>query len=85
MFLFEKFDKNINLIRVSVGQVTFLSEDWKSCLSEATSSLGFHFRDSWKESIYKTDGTKRICFSQQDLRFRVWPIYAGFTQSLGYL
>ena len=29
MFLFEKFDKNINLIRVSVGQVTFLSEDWK--------------------------------------------------------
>ena len=43
---------------------------------------GFRFRDARKESTYKVDGTKRVCPSQQGLRFRAWPIYAGFTHCL---
>ena len=43
---------------------------------------GFRFRNIWMGSIEKTDGIKRVCPSQQGLRYRAWPIYAGFTHCL---
>ena len=39
---------------------------------------GFHFRNLRRGSIYKTDGIKLICPSQQGLYFSALPIYAGF-------
>ena len=83
MFLFEKFDKNIQFNSCWCKAGDFFIWGLKKVVRLKQWRLwGFRFRDRWKESIYKTDGTKRICPSQQDLRFRVWPIYADFTHCL---
>ena len=68
MFLFEKFDNNIqfNLCWCKAGY--FFIWGLKQVVG--------------KESIYKTEGTKRICPSQQDLGFREWLIYADFTHCI---
>ena len=81
-FSLRNLTKISNLIRVGVKQVTCLFEDWKKLSVWGNVLLRARFRDRWKESIYKTDGTKRVCPSQQDFCFRVWRIYADFTHCL---
>ena len=81
-FSLRNLTKISNLIRVGVKQVTCLFEDWKKLSVWGNVLLRARFRDRWKESIYKTDGTKRACPSQQDFRFRAWPINVDFTHCL---
>ena len=59
-------------ICVRVTQVAFLSEEWKSYPSEAASSLS-------ERKAYRKQTIKCVCPSQQGIRFRAWPIHAGFT------
>ena len=83
MFLFEKFDKNIQFNSCWCKAGDFFIWGLKKVVRLKQWRLwGFRFRDRWKESIYKTDRTKPICPSQQDLCFRAWPIYADFTHCL---
>ena len=57
--------------------VFFLSEGWKCYPSEAVSPF-FALEMRERKAYIKKDKMKRVCPSQQGLRFKAGPIQAGF-------
>ena len=78
--LFLSFSEIPNIFTcVRVRPVAFLFEDWKklSVLSSVLFTV-FAIEMREREAYRNLDGIRRVRPSQQDLRLRAWPIYAGF-------